>query len=164
MNAASLLLLLAIIVMVIVVNPIIIRLTIRHIVNPEVWGGAFDIVLDDGSRIPGSFKKEYGINGIDIPKGRLITKIVLKGAVKGFVPMISLHSCIGKFSTQLVSGLPLHDDQTRSDLEFQVINPTKLPKLVKFAVCSNQRIAGGEERATKGLFFPERDLNLWYRG
>ena len=152
-------LLLAVTLLIIVVNAIVVRTTLRRFIQPEVWDGSFDVVLDNEDRIPLSFRRHR--LDVDIPKGRKIKKIVLKGVEIGCVPIVCLSSA-GDVSAQFVTSTFNFSDQRRADIEYQVVNPIKLPPLVGLAVYSNQRIAGGEQRSTPGLFWPKHDIGLWY--
>lgn len=145
-------------IMVLVLNPLIIRLVLGRFISPEVWNGEFDIILDDGRVIECSFRNDYGIDGIDIPKGRVVEKIILKVTVPGFVPLILL---TGKLSTQLIAEYPTNHG--RNDLTYQIINPKKLPPMFSIDVFSNQRIIGGSSRSITGIFSsPNNGINIWY--
>ena len=158
----SICLLLTVALLIVVANAIVVRAVIRRFVDPEVWDGKLELVLDNGNNIPLSFQISPPNVNIDIPKGRRIEKIILKDVKVGCVPIVCLSSCEGDISAQFVIRNFSLSNQRRTDIEYQVTNPRKLPSLVGLAVCSNGRIAGGEQRSTPGLFWPRHDISLWY--
>lgn len=148
------------VVLIVGVNPFITWLIVERLRNPNVvWNGEFEIILDDDGIISGSFQNKYGVNGIDIPKGRRIKYIRIKSVPRGFVPML--------FTTELETRLAMElidfsTDTRTTDLYFKVICPERLPELFSLAVASDRKIANGEERSVKGLFFPKHDINIWF--
>ena len=146
------------VVLIVVVNPFITGLAVAYLQNPNVWDGAFEISLDDGRTILGSFQKGYGIEGIDIPKGRRIKGLIIKRVPRGFVPMVLTTD---KVETRFITSLcDFPEDDRLVDLYFEVMCPETPPTLFSFTVASNQRIANGEER--RGIFFTKRSINIWF--
>jgi hypothetical protein len=155
----DILLVLVAVLFVVVANAIVVRATFQHFVNPEVWDGRFDVVLDNGDVVLLAFQDDCF--DVDIPKGRRMEKILLKDVKIGCVPIVRLTSQ-GDVSAQFVTKTFDCSHKRRTNIEYQVVNPKELPAIVGLSVCSNGRIAGGEQRATKGLFWPKHDIHLWY--
>ena len=127
----------------------------------NVWDGLFEVILDNGQVIAGSFKVYYGMNGINIPKGHLIKFLIIKNVPNGFVPMVIFGENHG-MSIRLITSIDdILKTDGHNDLRYEVVNPQKVPDIFSFTVCSNQLIADGSWRSTKGLFWTKHDISIW---
>lgn len=147
--------LIMLVILILVVNPaIIVNAITKNVQN--VWNGEFEIILDNGQVIPGSFENDY-VNGIDIPRGLRVKEIIIKQVTRGFIPMV----ITSKIKTTLESFSTFPENAQLKDLCYEVTNPEVLPDLFVFMVASNQRIVH-KEQSYRGLFFPKREILIWY--
>lgn len=161
MNAIWLLVLVVLLVGTVggMVNFIIIKRLIESV--PNVWNGAFKIILDDGQVIQASFGNGYNRN-FDMPKDRLIKELIIEQVPKGFVPMMIVTGS-GKFEVRLVTDLfDFPKDERLVNLRFEIINPETPPVFFRFAVASNQRILGLRQRSDRGVFISPFDFVIYY--